>query len=243
MTEREQEQAGGESLDGRPISRRKFVTTGVAFGGAVMWSPAAALAGAGDPADRLRALRRAIVRSEIGASLKRRLVTKIARAQEALRLGHNDAARDQLQSLIFILRGNSGHNGLSTDQAKRWVARAKKIRAAIPAGSHPGTPGPTGASGPTGATGPTGPGSTGPTGATGSTGPTGATGSTGSTGATGSTGPVGGTGATGATGPIGETGATGSTGPVGGTGATGPIGETGATGATGGTGAGPIIAL
>ena len=219
------------SGDERPISRRRFVKQGIAFGGAVVWAPSTALAGSNaSPAKQLRSLNRSIVHSDISAALKRRMSNRIAQALQALDLDHRNRARQDVESLIQIIRGNQGVN-IEKDLAKNWVSRSKRIKQGIPPGEHPGTPGPTGPAGGPGDTGPIG--QTGPSGATGpggSTGPTGSGGSTGPTGATGpDNGPPGPTGPTGVVGPTGPTGPgpTGATGLTGLTGPTGPVGQTG----------------
>ena len=222
------------------MTRRGFVGSGAAFGAALVWSPAGAFGAGGSLQDKLHALQKSIVGSDANQGVKRKAVGLIARASEALDLGHNDEARNIVDRLIAYLQGVGGGKGVGADASRRWVRRAKRIRNSIP----PGTPGSgEGPQGPAGDTGPTGTGATGATGTSGSTGATGtggATGSTGPGGSTGSTGPVGSTGATGSTGSTGTTGPVGSTGPIGSTGATGstgPIGgDTGTTGATGATG-------
>jgi hypothetical protein len=185
------------------LTRRAFVGTGVALGGAVVWSPASALAGIGT-ADDLRSLRRTILKSDASGIVKQRVTTLIAKTLEALRLQQNNAARNHLSELTFYLRGTSGAHGVSHAEAKDWIKTTKSIRHGIKPGNKPG---------PTGPTGPGGTGSTGPGGPSGPTGPTGP-GGTGSTGPTGSTGVVGPSGPTGETGPLG-TGPTGPTGVVG----------------------------
>jgi hypothetical protein len=241
------ERSGNASL-----TRRRFVKTGVVLGATVLWSPASALAGEATVQEQLKALRKSVLRSD--TSVKERVLAQIARASEALRLGHNDAAKSQLKNLISYLQGASGQKGLAREQASGWIRRIRRIQIAIPTGTHsggtgePGPPGPTGATGsgstgPTGSTGATGPagssgatGATGPAGSSGATGPVGSTGATGLAGSTGPTGPLGLTGDTGPTGPVGSTGDTGPTGPVGSTGSTGATGATGPTGAIGSTG-------
>lgn len=227
------------------VSRRRFVETGAAFGGAVLWSPSYAFSERRGIANKLQMLRRAITRSDVSEGLKRKLIARISKAQEAVKLEHFDAARDQLESLIFQLQANRKRRGLGGSLADKWIERAREIRKEIPGGSHPGEPGATGPGGETGATGPTGDtgtgpsgpsGATGPSGGSGDSGPTGPAGTTGSTGPAGTTGSTGPVGTTGATGPEGTTGTTGTTGPTGTTGAAGPTGSTGVTGVTGPTG-------
>jgi hypothetical protein len=235
----------GEPADGSPaggddasLTRRHFVRTGVVAGATVLWAPSSALAGGATAQEQLNALRRSVLKSD--TAVKQWVLTRIARTSEALKLGHNDAAKSLLRSIVSYLQGATGQRGLTKPQASSWIRRIRRIQKAIPPGTHPGEPGATGAtgSGATGPTGATGSGPTGPTGATGS-GSTGATGPVGSTGPAGpgSTGPTGPAGSTGATGPGGFTGPIGPTGAIGGTGATGPIGITGPIGSTGALGA------
>ena len=236
---------------GLPVSRRRFIRSGIAVGGAIIWDPSAALAGPSSLMRRLRTLAHDVRASHVSERLKFRLLNILAKAEEALQLGNGSAAKGRLTEFIFLLQGERGEERLTSKIANRWIHRARSIRAAIPnttgvtGPTGPGgNTGPTGSTGPTGATGPTG--STGPTGATGPTGTTGPTGATGPTGSTGPTGPTGATGLTGPTGPTGPptgpTGATGLTGPTGPTGPpTGPTGATGPTGSTGPTGATGLV--
>ena len=215
-----------DSTDGS-LTRRRLVKSVAAIGVALVWSPSSALAGGNSVEKQLQALRRSIRGAQFGGRTK--ALSLIARAQEALALGHNDAARNHLSSLSSFLEGLGRGGKLPKTKLNGWIRRIRRIRSAIPPGVHDGITGPSGPSGATGATGPGGTGDTGPTGPTGSTGPggTGPTGATGPTGSTGSTGPV---GPTGSTGPIGPTGSTGVVGPTGATGSTGVLGPTGSTG-------------
>jgi collagen triple helix repeat protein len=220
--------------DDGSLTRRAFVGSGVALGGAVIWSPASALASMGTR-DELRALRRAILGSNASNLVRQRATTLIAKALEALRLEQNNVARNHLSELAFFLRGTSGAHGVTHAEAKKWIRKTKAIRQGIKPGNKPGPTGPTGpgGTGPTGPTGATGPGGTGPTGPIGPSGPSGPTGPVGPSGPSGPTGPTGVVGPTGATGTTGATGVTGATGPDGPSGPTGIVGPTGATGATG----------
>ena len=125
------------------ITRRAFVGTGVALGGAVVWSPASALAGIGTT-DDLRSLRRTILKSDASNVVKQRVTTLIAKTLEALRLQQNNVARNHLSELTFYLRGTSGAHGVSHAEAKDWIKTAKSIRHGIKPGNKPGPTGPTG---------------------------------------------------------------------------------------------------
>jgi hypothetical protein len=222
-----------ENAGDRPLTRRRLLQTGAAFGGAVIWSPGFALGAKDNATQGLRALRRAILDADLSHRFERRLLVRLARAGEAIKLGHYDDGRDELERLIFEIQGSSGRHGLDRPTASRLAKQARKLRARVPRGTHPGEAGPTGPTGQPGATGATGPGSTGPTGATGS-GPTGPTGATGVVGPTGPTGVVGPSGPTGVTGPTGPTGSPGPQGPQGPQGPeVGPQGVQGPQGATG----------
>jgi hypothetical protein len=207
------------------LTRRRLIKSGVALGGAVIWSPAYAFGESRGTIERIRNLRKAILEADLSNSLERALLVRLARAAKAIQLGAYDDAGDELEQLIFQIQGNAGAHGLDRSTGAELIRKARRIRSALPAGNGPeGPAGPPGETGPSGSTGATGPGSTG------STGPGGPTGSTGTTGPTGATGPV---GPTGVVGPTGTTGPQGVQGPQGLTGIQGIQGAQGIQGIVG----------
>lgn len=213
----------GQDREGeRTLTRRRLVETGVVAGGAIVWGAATSFAASDGTVAGLAKLASEVRDSSVGATLKERLLRRIALAKQAIELDAGPDAVVQLERLRRLLQRHRGRDGLTRAQAKQWIRRVGDISRRVGARlSDPGPTGPTGPSGPGGATGATGAGETGATGATGSTGPGGTTGPTGPTGSTGVVGP---TGSTGATGVVGPTGSTGVVGPTGAGGATGPIG-------------------
>ncbi len=218
-----------DSADGS-LTRRRLVKSGAAIGVALVWSPSSALAGGNSVEKQLQALRRSIRGAQFGGRTK--ALSLIARAQEALALGHNDAARNHLSSLGSFLEGLGRGGKLPKTKLNGWIRRIRRIRSAIPPGVHDGITGPSGPSGATGATGLRAAQATRGDGADRIYRPWGNRAYRGHRAyrvdridgpvrpPTGSTGPIGPTGSTGVVGP---TGATGSTGVLGPTGSTGPV--------------------
>ena len=162
--------ARDEKSVGDGISRRRFIATGAAFGGAVVWSPSFVFAGVGGgPASDMRALRDEFREEQLGKALKRRLNVRMSRAQQALKNDNVPACCAHLERLQEFLDRKRGVNGLSNGQAQEWIDDIEGIQEELECNG-----GPTGPSGPTGSTGPTG-----ATGATGDNGDNGATGPTG----------------------------------------------------------------
>jgi hypothetical protein len=226
------------------LSRRQLIGAGVAFGGSVVWSaPALGQTSPLTIQQRLGSLRYDIRRADgLRGGLRGRMLRILDEARGDLVAGDARSAERWLTTLLRVIEGETGEDGLTPRRARSWRRRARAIRSAVrmlpraPHGAGQGPPGPQGPQGERGATGATGSGSTGATGDTGATGPAGATG------ATGPQGPGGATGPTGSQGPGGATGPTGPQGPTGATGATGPQGPGGATGATGPQGpTGPAV--
>jgi hypothetical protein len=160
------------------FNRRKFIASGVALGGSVLWAPNFAAARGNSIAGRIAALRDDVASNNIkDERLLKSMLQKLDRAEEAIQNGDEDLACALLKKFIQVTDSNSptDDNGLTVREEREYKQEARDIRNDI--GCNDGPTGPTGPTGTTGSTGPTGP--TGPTGSTGSTGPTGPTGPTG----------------------------------------------------------------
>ena len=175
------------------FNRRKFIASGVALGGSVLWAPSFAQArGQGGIVARIQALRNDVAADNIrDQRLRNSMLSKLDRAKDAVQEGDTDLACSLLKKFIQVTNTNTptDDNGVTVKEERAWKQEARGIRDDLGCDQVPtGPTWPTGPTGPTGSTGPTGP--TGATGETGATGPTGATGETGATGPTGPTGPV-----------------------------------------------------
>ena len=166
------------------FNRRKFIASGAALGGSILWAPSFAQARGNSIASRIQALRDEVAGNNIkDERLLNSMLQKLDRAVDAAEKGDNELVCSLLKKFIQVTDKNepTDDNGLTVREERAFKQTAREIRNDVGCNE-----GPTGPTGPTGATGPTG-----PTGATGATGPTGATGATGATGVTGPTGPTG----------------------------------------------------
>jgi hypothetical protein len=160
------------------FNRRKFIASGVALGGSVLWAPSFSAARGASIVSRIRALRDDVAGNNVkDARLLRSMLSKLDRAIDAAREGDDELVCSLLKKFVQVTNRNvkTDNNGITVREERAWKQTAREIRNDV--GCNDGPTGPTGSTGPTGPTGPTGAtGSTGPTGATGPTGPTGATG-------------------------------------------------------------------
>ena len=172
------------------FNRRKFIASGVALGGSVLWAPSFASARGDSVVSRIRALRAEVAADNIDNRLKRSMLAKLDRAIDAAQQGDDDLTCSLLKKFIQVTDTNSptDDNSLTIQDERAYKQEARSIRDQI--GCNTGPTGPTGSTGATGCTGPTG-----PTGFTGPTGPE--TRRRGTVGCTGPTGPIGPTGPTG----------------------------------------------
>jgi hypothetical protein len=153
------------------FNRRKFIASGVALGGSVLWAPSFAEAARGASiAGRIKSLRDDVAGNNIrDERLLKSMLQKLDRATEAAKDGDDDLVCALLKKFIQITDKNTptDNNGLTVGEEHAFKREARDIRRDVGCGDSS-----TGPTGPTGSTGPTGPtGSTGPTGPTGSTGP------------------------------------------------------------------------
>ncbi len=151
------------------FNRRKFIATGAALGGAVVWGPKFAQARGSSVANRIQELRDEVANNNIRDDrLRKSMLSKLDRAKQAVQDGDEPRACALLKKFIQVTNSNTptDDNGLTVHEERRWKNEARDIRDQL--GCDQGQ---TGSTGSTGATGPTGP--TGFTGFTGFTGPTG----------------------------------------------------------------------
>lgn len=119
--------------DGRQITRRAAIGTGIAaVGVGAIWAPAAS-AMAANPRRLLAALRADVRGSAVQRVVRSQLLSILGQAGAQLAHGKNVECRQTLrQEFIPLLKRASGRYGISPSMARRWTADAERLARALP---------------------------------------------------------------------------------------------------------------
>jgi hypothetical protein len=127
------ERLGDREGDGRRITRRAAIGTGIAAVGAgAVWAPAAA-AKATTPRQLLAALKAEVRDSNVQRLVRSQLLSILGQAGEQLAHGQNLECRQTLRTgFIPLLKRGTGRYGITTKAARRWSADAEQLATALP---------------------------------------------------------------------------------------------------------------
>lgn len=119
--------------DGRRITRRVAIGTGIAaVGVGTMWAPSAS-ASANGPGRLLAALRAEIRGSSVQRVVKSQLLSILGQAGEQLAHGQNLECRQTLRhEFVPLLKDAGGRYGITPRAARRWSADAERLARALP---------------------------------------------------------------------------------------------------------------
>jgi hypothetical protein len=134
----DQNQHEGKEGKGR-LSRRRFLAGGAAFGGAIVWTPAAfgrlakpLAPSSGNPCDDIRVLRADVEKSNVKRRLKNRLLSILGDAAEQCVAHHNAKACKKLSRFEAVTSQETTQpGGPSGSQASNWIERSEKIKAEL----------------------------------------------------------------------------------------------------------------
>jgi hypothetical protein len=119
--------------DGRRLTRRAAIGTGIAaVGASAVWAPAAS-AKARSPRQLLAALQAGVRGSDVHRVVRSQLLSILGQAGEQLAHGQNLDCRQTLRrEFIPLLKGASGRYGITHAAARRWTADAQRLARALP---------------------------------------------------------------------------------------------------------------
>ena len=143
---------------GQGFNRRKFIASGVALGGSVLWAPSFSAARGASIAARIQELRDDVAGNNVrDERLLKSMLSKLDRAVDAANDGDDDLVCALLKKFIQVTNQNepTDNNGVTVREERGWKQTAREIRNDV--GCDDGSTGPTGPTGPTGSTGATGP--------------------------------------------------------------------------------------
>src|SRR5688500_14986262 len=113
------------------FNRRKFIASGVALGGSVLWAPSFAEARGSNIASRIQALRDDVASNNIrDERLLKSMLSKLDRAVDAAQKGDDELVCSLLKKFIDVTNKNepTDDNGMTVREERAWKQEAREIR-------------------------------------------------------------------------------------------------------------------
>ena len=126
------------------LSRRKFITSGVALGGSAIQAPSSAAARGAGTAGRIEVLRDGIASNNVrDERLLKSMLSKLDRAKDAVEEGDEKLAHSLLNKFIQMTSNNepTDDTGITVREERDWTQEARDIRNDL--GCDAGPTGPT----------------------------------------------------------------------------------------------------
>ena len=149
MSDEHESRSGSASESGQEqgkVSRRRFLATGAAFGGAVVWTPAAfgrlakPSVAAGNPGDAIRALRAKVENSGVKPTrFRMRLLRILGDAVDFFEDGKINKCCKKLSQFEEVVAGHAGAE-IPAGTAASWIEEAEMIKAKLGCAGATGPP-------------------------------------------------------------------------------------------------------
>ena len=113
------------------FNRRKFIASGVALGGSVLWAPSFSAARGASIVSRIQALRDDVAGNNVkDERLLKSMLSKLDRAIDAAKEGDDDLVCSLLKKFVQVTNQNvkTDDNGITVREERAWKQTAREIR-------------------------------------------------------------------------------------------------------------------